>query len=150
VARRSGLRRPWLPEIKATSRIVEKGPDYNKMYKMVKKRKPNLECKGLVIMKITDVFDCRSGAEAASACSESGLVRKGRLLQRQSHRVNEHDEADQGQEEAQQPAAVELHRRRLRLPLGNRVANIIGTKAKKVLAQIRCTWTAQIDKSARA
>jgi len=51
-------------KIKGDVQIVEKGPDYNKMYNMVKERKPNLECKGLVIMKITDVFDCRSGAEA--------------------------------------------------------------------------------------
>jgi len=55
---------PGCLKIKGAVQIVEKGPDYNKMYNMVKERKPNLECKGLVIMKITDVFDCRSGAEA--------------------------------------------------------------------------------------
>jgi predicted pyridoxine 5'-phosphate oxidase superfamily flavin-nucleotide-binding protein len=51
-------------KIKGDVTIVESGPDYEKMYKMVKERKPTLECKGLLVMKITEVYDCRSGSEA--------------------------------------------------------------------------------------
>jgi len=51
-------------KVKGDVTLVEKGPDYEKMYGMVKERKPNLECKGLLIMRITDVYDCRSGADA--------------------------------------------------------------------------------------
>ena len=41
---------------------------------MVKERKPNLDCKGLVIMKITEVCDCRSGAEAGKKLLWSGRM----------------------------------------------------------------------------
>ena len=51
-------------KVKGDVTLVEEGPDYQKMYGMVKERKPNLECKGLLIMKVTDVYDCRSGAGA--------------------------------------------------------------------------------------
>lgn len=60
----------WTPgvtgclKIKGDVKVLESGSDYEKMKGMVKERKPNLECKGLIIMKITDVYDCRSGAEA--------------------------------------------------------------------------------------
>jgi len=55
---------PGCLKIKGDITLVESGADYKKMYDMVKERKPNLECKGLLIMKITEVFDCRSGPEA--------------------------------------------------------------------------------------
>ncbi|MHC1708971.1 MAG: pyridoxamine 5'-phosphate oxidase family protein [Methanomassiliicoccales archaeon] len=55
---------PGCLKLKGNVDVVEEGPDYQKMYQMVKERKPTLECKGLLIMKITGVFDCRSGAEA--------------------------------------------------------------------------------------
>ncbi len=55
---------PGCLKLKGDVTVVEKGPNYEKMYQMVKERKPTLECKGLLIMKITGVFDCRSGAEA--------------------------------------------------------------------------------------
>jgi len=55
---------PGCLKLKGEVTLDEKGANYEKMYKMVKERKPNLECKGLLIMKVTDVFDCRSGAEA--------------------------------------------------------------------------------------
>jgi predicted pyridoxine 5'-phosphate oxidase superfamily flavin-nucleotide-binding protein len=55
---------PGCLKLKGDITLVEKGADYEKMYKMVKERKPNLECKGLLIMKLTAVFDCRSGPEA--------------------------------------------------------------------------------------
>ncbi len=51
-------------KIKGDVKIVESGPDYEKMKGMIKERKPALECKGLLVMKITDVFDCRSGVDA--------------------------------------------------------------------------------------
>ncbi|TFG57254.1 MAG: pyridoxamine 5-phosphate oxidase [Methanomassiliicoccus sp.] len=60
----------WTPgvagclKVKGDVKVIDSGPDYIKMKGMVKERKPNLECKGLLAMKITDVYDCRSGAEA--------------------------------------------------------------------------------------
>ncbi len=55
---------PGCLKLKGEVTLVQKGPDYERMYWMVKERKPNLECKGLLIMKITEVYDCRSGPEA--------------------------------------------------------------------------------------
>ncbi|MCG7844977.1 MAG: pyridoxamine 5'-phosphate oxidase family protein [Methanomassiliicoccales archaeon] len=55
---------PGCLKVKGDVTVLESGPDYEKMKGMVKERKPTLNCKGLLIMKITDVFDCRSGAEA--------------------------------------------------------------------------------------
>ena len=55
---------PGCLKIKGDVKVVEKGADFEKMYQMVKERKPTLECKALLIMKITEVYDCRSGAEA--------------------------------------------------------------------------------------
>jgi predicted pyridoxine 5'-phosphate oxidase superfamily flavin-nucleotide-binding protein len=51
-------------KVKGDVKILESGPDYQRMKGMVKERKPTLDCKGLLIMKITEVYDCRSGAEA--------------------------------------------------------------------------------------
>jgi len=55
---------PGCLKLKGDVTLIENGPDYEKMYGMVKERKPNLECKGLLIMKVTEVYDCRSGPEA--------------------------------------------------------------------------------------
>lgn len=55
---------PGCLKVKGDIKVIESGPDYEKMKVMVKERKPTLECKGLLLMKITEVFDCRSGAEA--------------------------------------------------------------------------------------
>lgn len=55
---------PGCLKVKGDVDIVERGPDYEKMYRMVKERKPQLECKGLLIMKVTEIYDCRSGSEA--------------------------------------------------------------------------------------
>jgi hypothetical protein len=55
---------PGCLKVKGDVKVIESGPDYEKMKGMVKERKPTLECKGLLVMKVTDVFDCRSGAEA--------------------------------------------------------------------------------------
>ncbi|NLX46974.1 MAG: pyridoxamine 5-phosphate oxidase [Euryarchaeota archaeon] len=55
---------PGCLKLKGDATVLDEGADYEKMYKMVKERKPALECKGLVVMKVTEVFDCRSGAEA--------------------------------------------------------------------------------------
>jgi len=55
---------PGCLKIKGDIKVLESGPDYDKMKALVKERKPNLVCKGLLVMKITDVYDCRSGTEA--------------------------------------------------------------------------------------
>jgi len=55
---------PGCLKVKGDVKVLESGADYEKMKGMVKERKPTLECKGLVVMKITEVCDCRSGAEA--------------------------------------------------------------------------------------
>lgn len=55
---------PGCLKVKGDITLMESGPDYEKMHRMVKERKPNLECRGLLIMKVTEVYDCRSGAEA--------------------------------------------------------------------------------------
>lgn len=55
---------PGCLKIKGDVDVIDSGTDYEKMKGMVKERKPNLECRSLLIMKITDVFDCRSGADA--------------------------------------------------------------------------------------
>ena len=60
----------WTPgvkgclKVKAETRVVESGADYEKVKEMVKARKPDLNCRSLVVLKITEVDDCRSGPEA--------------------------------------------------------------------------------------
>jgi uncharacterized protein len=60
----------WGPEIKGCYQIkgdIEiktKGADYEKMYKMVKSRGDRFPAKALAIMKITEVYECKSGAGA--------------------------------------------------------------------------------------
>ncbi len=51
-------------KVKADTKIIESGPDYEKVKEMVKARKPDINCRSLVILKITEVDDCRSGPEA--------------------------------------------------------------------------------------
>jgi uncharacterized protein len=55
---------PGCLKIKGNITVADAGPDYEKMKEMVKARKPDLQCKALLIMKVTEVFDCRSGKEA--------------------------------------------------------------------------------------
>jgi len=60
----------WGPEVKGCYQIKgdfevkTEGEAYEKMYKMVKSIGERFPAKALVIMKITDVYECKSGAEA--------------------------------------------------------------------------------------
>ncbi len=51
-------------KIKADVQVVESGPEYEKMKEMVSARKAELKCRSLLVLKITDVFDCSSGPNA--------------------------------------------------------------------------------------
>jgi len=51
-------------KIKADVTIVTDGPDYERMRGLVKKRRAELECRALLVLKINGVYDCRSGPEA--------------------------------------------------------------------------------------
>lgn len=51
-------------KLKGDVRIVDSGAEYEKMKSMVSSRKAELKCRSLLVFKITDVFDCSSGANA--------------------------------------------------------------------------------------
>ena len=51
-------------QIKGSIDIKTAGPDYEKMKKMVHDKKPGLPAKSLLVMKITDVFECNPGPHA--------------------------------------------------------------------------------------
>jgi len=51
-------------QIKGSIDIKTAGPDYEKMKKMVHEKKPGLPAKSLLVMKITDVFECNPGPHA--------------------------------------------------------------------------------------
>jgi len=51
-------------KIKGDVMVVSSGDDYEKMKDMVRKVKPHLLCKSLLVMKITEVYDCRPGPDA--------------------------------------------------------------------------------------
>lgn len=55
---------PGCLKVKGDVKVIESGPDYERMKAMVTEKKPTLVCKALLVMKITDVYDCRSGSEA--------------------------------------------------------------------------------------
>ncbi len=54
----------WSPDIKksfqikGTIEILQSGPDYENMKAMVREKKATLPAKSLVVMNITDIFDC--------------------------------------------------------------------------------------------
>ena len=60
----------WGPEtkgclkIKARVTVHTSGTDYEKMRDMVKARRADLVCKALLELKITEVFNCKSGSDA--------------------------------------------------------------------------------------
>lgn len=60
----------WGPEtqgcfqIKGPIEIKTSGEDYEKMYKMVKSMGDRFPARSLVVMKITEVYECRSGPDA--------------------------------------------------------------------------------------
>ncbi|MCQ1537193.1 hypothetical protein FTO70_16230 [Methanosarcina sp. KYL-1] len=51
-------------QIKGDFEIKTEGEDYEKMYKMVKSMGDRFPAKALAVMKITEVYECKSGAEA--------------------------------------------------------------------------------------
>jgi len=51
-------------QIKGSIEIKTAGPDYEKMKKMVHDKKPGLSAKSLLVMKITEVFECNPGPHA--------------------------------------------------------------------------------------
>jgi predicted pyridoxine 5'-phosphate oxidase superfamily flavin-nucleotide-binding protein len=60
----------WDPEkkrcfqIKGTVMVKTSGPDYEKIKAQIKAKGPHYPAKGLLILKITDVFDCTPGPNA--------------------------------------------------------------------------------------
>lgn len=60
----------WGPEIqgcfqiKGTVEIKTSGEDYDKMYKIIKSMADRFPAKGLIVMKITEVYECKSGPDA--------------------------------------------------------------------------------------
>jgi uncharacterized protein len=51
-------------KIKADVTVVSSGEDYEKMKGMVSARKAELKCRSLLVLKITEVYDCSSGPGA--------------------------------------------------------------------------------------
>jgi predicted pyridoxine 5'-phosphate oxidase superfamily flavin-nucleotide-binding protein len=51
-------------KIKADVAVHSSGPDYEKMKDMVKARRPELVCRSLLVLKITEVYNCKSGADS--------------------------------------------------------------------------------------
>lgn len=51
-------------QVKGSIEIKTSGADYEKMKKMVHEKKPGLPSKSLLIMKITEVFECMPGPSA--------------------------------------------------------------------------------------
>lgn len=51
-------------KIKADVRVVSSGEEYEKMKGMVSAKKAELKCRSLLVLKITEVYDCASGPGA--------------------------------------------------------------------------------------
>ncbi|OPX66086.1 MAG: Pyridoxamine 5'-phosphate oxidase [Methanoregulaceae archaeon PtaB.Bin056] len=51
-------------QIKGSIEVKVSGPDYEKMRKMVHEKKPGLPAKSLLVMKVTEVFECNPGPNA--------------------------------------------------------------------------------------
>lgn len=51
-------------QIKGNIEVKTSGPDYEKMVKMVHDKKPDLPAKSLLVMKITEAFNCAPGPDA--------------------------------------------------------------------------------------
>jgi hypothetical protein len=51
-------------QVKGTVEVKTTGADYEKMKKMVHEKKPGLPAKSLLVMKITEVFECMPGPAA--------------------------------------------------------------------------------------
>jgi predicted pyridoxine 5'-phosphate oxidase superfamily flavin-nucleotide-binding protein len=53
-------------QIKGDAEIVSSGEAYEEAKKIFLAKNPNLPAKGLVIIKVTDVYDCMPGPDAGS------------------------------------------------------------------------------------
>lgn len=51
-------------QIKGSVEVKTSGTDYEKMRKMVHEKKPGLPAKSLLVMKVTEVFECNPGPQA--------------------------------------------------------------------------------------
>lgn len=51
-------------QVKGTVTVHTSGADYEKMKKMVHEKKPELPAKSLIVVKVTDVFQCAPGPNA--------------------------------------------------------------------------------------
>jgi predicted pyridoxine 5'-phosphate oxidase superfamily flavin-nucleotide-binding protein len=51
-------------QIKADVTVKTSGEEYEKMKAMIHEKKPNLPAKSLLILKITEVYECMPGADA--------------------------------------------------------------------------------------
>lgn len=51
-------------KIKGDVTVLASGPDYEKMKEMVREKKPDLHCRSLLVLKVTDVYDCLPGPES--------------------------------------------------------------------------------------
>jgi predicted pyridoxine 5'-phosphate oxidase superfamily flavin-nucleotide-binding protein len=53
-------------QVKGKVEVKTSGPDYEKMKEMVKAKKPELPAKSLLVMKVTEVFQCAPGPTAGN------------------------------------------------------------------------------------
>jgi predicted pyridoxine 5'-phosphate oxidase superfamily flavin-nucleotide-binding protein len=51
-------------KIKGDVRVVSSGEEYEKMKGMVCARKAELKCRSLLVLKVTEIYDCSSGPNA--------------------------------------------------------------------------------------
>jgi len=51
-------------QIKGAVEVKTSGPDFEKMRKMVHEKKPDLPAKSLMVMKVTEAFECNPGPNA--------------------------------------------------------------------------------------
>jgi len=56
-------------QIKGQVEIKTSGPDYESMKQMCHAKKPDLPAKSLIVMKVTEVFDCMPGPNAGKKCA---------------------------------------------------------------------------------
>jgi predicted pyridoxine 5'-phosphate oxidase superfamily flavin-nucleotide-binding protein len=55
-------------QIRGQVEIKTSGPDYESMKQMCHAKKPDLPAKSLIVMKVTEVFDCMPGPNAGKKC----------------------------------------------------------------------------------
>jgi predicted pyridoxine 5'-phosphate oxidase superfamily flavin-nucleotide-binding protein len=62
----------WTPgskpcfKVKADVTVVRSGPEYERMKAMVDERKPGLKCRSLLVLKVTEVYNCLPGKDAGA------------------------------------------------------------------------------------